>query len=135
MAWRLKGASTLKLMSVHRRFIYKGVRAPTHRELIREWRWEPKGSSLEYILVLGGGESHLLCLTFDLHGYISNNEDVGNVSSIVPRLSLFTISLILILYGAWHKRGEAVGGRILRNGRAIVLQKGQLHRGGQQKED
>jgi len=27
----------------------KGTRAHTHRELIREWLWEPKGSSLEYI--------------------------------------------------------------------------------------
>jgi len=27
----------------------KGARAHTHRELIREWLWEPKGSSLEYI--------------------------------------------------------------------------------------
>jgi len=27
----------------------KGTRARTHRELIREWLWEPKGSSLEYI--------------------------------------------------------------------------------------
>ena len=27
----------------------KGTRAHTHRELIREWLWEPKGSSLNYI--------------------------------------------------------------------------------------
>jgi len=27
----------------------KGTRAHTHRELIREWLWEPKGSSLDYI--------------------------------------------------------------------------------------
>jgi len=27
----------------------KGTRAHMHRELIREWLWEPKGSSLEYI--------------------------------------------------------------------------------------
>ena len=27
----------------------KGTRAHTHRELIREWLWEPKGCSLEYI--------------------------------------------------------------------------------------
>jgi len=33
----------------------KGTRAHTHRELIREWLWEPKGSSLESIQVLGGG--------------------------------------------------------------------------------
>jgi len=26
----------------------KGTRAHTHGELIREWLWEPKGSSLEY---------------------------------------------------------------------------------------
>jgi len=27
----------------------KGTRAHTHSELIREWLWEPKGSSLAYI--------------------------------------------------------------------------------------
>jgi len=27
----------------------KETRAHTHRELIRKWLWEPKGSSLEYI--------------------------------------------------------------------------------------
>ena len=27
-----------------------------------------------------------------------------------------------ILYGVWHKKGGSVGGRILRNARAIVLQ-------------
>jgi len=27
----------------------KSTRAHTHRELIREWLWEPKGSSLGYI--------------------------------------------------------------------------------------
>jgi len=29
----------------------KGTRALTHRELIRDWLWEPKGSSLEYIYI------------------------------------------------------------------------------------
>jgi len=33
----------------------KGARAHTHRELIREWLWETKGSSLGYIKVLEGG--------------------------------------------------------------------------------
>ena len=33
----------------------KRTRAHTHRELIRTWLWEPKGSSLEYIEMLGGG--------------------------------------------------------------------------------
>ena len=27
----------------------KGTRAHTHRELIRTWLWEPRGSSLDYI--------------------------------------------------------------------------------------
>jgi len=35
-------------------FITKGTRAHTHRELIRKWLWEPKGSSLVYIQMLGG---------------------------------------------------------------------------------
>jgi len=30
-------------------FYTKGTRAHTHRELIREWLWARKGSSLEYI--------------------------------------------------------------------------------------
>ena len=38
----------------------EGTRAHTHRELIRKWLWEPKGSSLEYIEVLGGGSIHKL---------------------------------------------------------------------------
>jgi len=33
----------------------KGTPACTHRELIREWLWEPKGSSLEHIKMLWGG--------------------------------------------------------------------------------
>jgi len=32
-----------------------GTRAHTHRELILEWLWEPKGSSLEYIWMLREG--------------------------------------------------------------------------------
>jgi len=32
----------------------KGTRAHMPRELIREWLWEPKGSSFEYIWVLRG---------------------------------------------------------------------------------
>jgi len=35
-----------------------------------------------------------------------------------------------ILYGVWHKKGGSVGGRILRNGHAIVLQLGRLCRWG-----
>ena len=44
-------------ITYHRRFIIytKSTRAHTHRELIREWRWEPTRSSLGYIYVLGGG--------------------------------------------------------------------------------
>ena len=33
----------------------KGIQAHTHRELIRKWLCKPKGSSLEYILMPGGG--------------------------------------------------------------------------------
>jgi len=45
----------------------KGTRAHTQKELIREWLWEPKGSSLEYIYVPWGGgggihtDSQLIC--------------------------------------------------------------------------
>jgi len=35
----------------------KGTRAHTHRELIREWLGEPKGSSLEYIGLTPGADS------------------------------------------------------------------------------
>jgi len=37
-------------------------------------------------------------------------------------IGLYTILPSPILYGVWHKKGRSVGGRILRNGRAIVLQ-------------
>jgi len=30
----------------------KGTRAHTHRELIREWLWKPKGSSSHYLNVI-----------------------------------------------------------------------------------
>jgi len=36
-------------IGLHRRFIYKGTRAHTHRELIREWLWETMGGFHEFI--------------------------------------------------------------------------------------
>jgi len=39
-----------------------------------------------------------------------------------PRISLYTMLPSSILYGVLHKRVESVGRRILRNGRAIVMQ-------------
>jgi len=38
------------------------------------------------------------------------------------RLGLYTILPSPIVYGAWHTKEGSVGGRILRNGRALVLQ-------------
>ena len=38
------------------------------------------------------------------------------------QFSLYTILPSPILYGVWHKHGGPVGGRILRNGRALVMQ-------------
>jgi len=43
-------------------------------------------------------------------------------------VGLYTILPSPILYGVQHKRGRSVGGRILRNGRAFVLEKGRLCR-------
>ena len=37
-------------------------------------------------------------------------------------VGLYTILPSPIVYGVWHKRGGSVAGRILRDGRAIVLQ-------------
>ena len=37
-------------------------------------------------------------------------------------LGLYTILPSPIWYGVWNEKGGSVGGRILRNGRAIVLQ-------------
>jgi len=37
-------------------------------------------------------------------------------------LGFYTILPSEILYGIWHRRGRSAGARILRNGRAIVLQ-------------
>jgi len=34
------------------------------------------------------------------------------------------------VYGVWHSKEESVAGRVLRNGRAIVLQSGMLCRWG-----
>ena len=43
---------------------------------------------------------------------------------------LYTILSLPILYGVWHTKGGSVAGRILRNGRAIVLQYGRRCRWG-----
>jgi len=37
-------------------------------------------------------------------------------------VDLYTILPSPILYGVWQTKGGSVGGRMLRNGRAIVLQ-------------
>jgi len=36
------------------------------------------------------------------------------------KIGLYTISPVPISCGVWHKKGGSVGGRILRNGRAIA---------------
>ena len=38
------------------------------------------------------------------------------------KVDLYTMLPSRILYGVWHKQEGSVGGRVLRNGRAIVLQ-------------
>jgi len=43
-------------------------------------------------------------------------------------LGLHTILPSSMLYDVWHGKGGSVGGRILSNGRAIVLQKSMLCR-------
>ena len=59
--------------------------------------------------------------------------DCDMACSLIPHLTylqyagraqfgLYTRSSSPILYGVWHEKGGAVGGRILRKGRAIVLQ-------------
>jgi len=47
----------------------------------------------------------------------------GHIVSLI-RLGLYTVLPSPILYGVWHTQGASVAGRILRNGRAIVLQEG-----------
>jgi len=56
----------------------------------------------------------------------------GRAAVARAQVGLYTILPSPILYGVWHKKAGAVGGRILRNGRAIVLQYGRLCRGGGQ---
>jgi len=46
------------------------------------------------------------------------------------RFGLYTILPSPILYGVWHSKEGSVGGRVLRNGRAIVLHQGMLCRWG-----
>jgi len=48
----------------------------------------------------------------------------------IQRTCICTILLSTILYGVWYTQGGSVGGRILRNARAIVLQSGRLCRWG-----
>ena len=45
-----------------------------------------------------------------------------NLQSSNRRLALYTILPSPILYGVWHEKGGSVGGRILHDGCAIVLQ-------------
>jgi len=45
---------------------------------------------------------------------------------------LYTILPSPIVYGIWHTKGGSVGGRILRNRRAIVLQQDGLYKWGGQ---
>jgi len=45
----MAAVATALIGAVHRRFIIQKGHEHTHRELIRKWLWEPKGSSLEYI--------------------------------------------------------------------------------------
>jgi len=47
---------------------------------------------------------------------------VNPLAKAEMQLGLYTISPPPILYGVWHTKGGSVGGRILHNGRAIVLQ-------------
>jgi len=54
----------------------------------------------------------------------------------VVRVGLYTILLLPILDGVWHTNGRSRGGRMLRDSRAIVVQKcGQCGWGGAIKED
>jgi len=48
------------------------------------------------------------------------------------QVSLCTILPSPILYGVWHEKEGSMGGRILRNGRAIVMPKDRLCRWGGQ---
>jgi len=62
-----------------------------------------------------------------LHSYSSyQTTDIQLFYSLLldggQRVGLHTILPSQILYGVWHKKGVLVGGRIPRNGRAIVLQ-------------
>ena len=52
------------------------------------------------------------------------------ISCKVQHLGLYTILTSLILYDVWHTQEGSVGGRILRNGRAIVMEYGRLCRCG-----
>jgi len=45
----MRGKDKNKVFEAQTVYNTTGTRAHTHRELIRKWLWEPKGSSLEYI--------------------------------------------------------------------------------------
>jgi len=50
------------------------------------------------------------------------------LTELKVRAGLYTILRCTILYGVWHTKDGSAGGRRLRNGRAIHLQYGRLHR-------
>ena len=56
-AWYASGCQACNQYIQHIYTVYntKGTRAHTHRELIQEWLWELKGTSLGYIEELGRG--------------------------------------------------------------------------------
>jgi len=59
---------------------------------------------------------------FDGEAMIATSDIPHRTSYLRLQLGLYTILQSLILYGVWHTPGVRCGGRILSNGRAMVLQ-------------
>jgi len=61
---------------------------------------------------------------YKITGYITSKTVALRTDCFAPnpQLGLYTISPLPKVYGVWHTKGKPGGGRILRKGRAIVLQ-------------
>jgi len=85
----------------------------THTPTTVCWSWGP---IYMWMFVLS---SALICNALARKCSRRRSKHVERQSSCGLQVGLYTILPSPILYGVWHKGGGSVGGRILRNGRAI----------------
>jgi len=77
----------------------KGTRAHTHRELIRKWLWEPKGSSLEYVQMLGGESTPIIRIMYSVFVnpvYGSADMLISQITPLAPFFGSLTYAALTI---------------------------------------